>query len=311
MRNILITAPELATALDAGTLDGAPVRVLDVRWRLDRPDGRPAFAAGHIPGAVYVDLENELAAHVPAGQAPVDGRHPLPSIEALQASARVWGVDDGDAIVVYDDLKNMSSARAWWLLRWAGVADVRLLDGALDAWTAAGLPLETGLAGDGDNDTDAAQQGASRRETSHRETSLRGGVTLSPGHLPIIDIEEASRWPSSGTLLDARATERYRGDVEPIDPRAGHIPGAVSTPTAANVDAEGHFLSPDALRERFAAAGIAEDTPVATYCGSGVTAAHNAVALTLAGFNPALYPGSWSEWSNHSDRAAATGDAPH
>jgi len=305
MRNILITAPELAEALGAGTLDGAPVRILDVRWRLDRPDGRPAFAAGHIPGAVYVDLENELAAHVPAGQAPVDGRHPLPSVEALQASARAWGVDDGDAIVVYDDLKNMSSARAWWLLRWAGVADVRLLDGALDAWTAAGLPLETGASGVVDVDGAAAQPGASRRETSHR-----GAVTLSPGHLPTIDIEEASRWPSSGTLLDARATERYRGDVEPIDPRAGHIPGAVSTPTAANVDAAGRFLSPEALRERFAAAGIAEDTPVATYCGSGVTAAHNAVALTLAGFAPALYPGSWSEWSNRPDRPAATGDAP-
>jgi thiosulfate/3-mercaptopyruvate sulfurtransferase len=308
MRNILITAPELAEALDAGTLDGAPVRVLDVRWRLDRPDGRPAFAEGHIPGAVYVDLENELAAHVPAGQAPVDGRHPLPSIEALQAAARGWGVDDGDAIVVYDDLKNMSSARAWWLLRWAGVADVRLLDGALGAWTAAGLPLETGAGADDDDDgdeADAAQQAASRRQASRS-----GTVTLSPGHLPTIDIEEASLWPSSGTLLDARAAERFRGDVEPIDPRAGHIPGAVSTPTANNVDAEGRFLSPEALRERFAAAGIAEDTPVATYCGSGVTAAHNAVALTLAGFDPALYPGSWSEWSNHPDRPAATGDAP-
>jgi len=305
MRNILITAPELAEALDAGTLDGAPVRVLDVRWRLDRPDGRPAFAEGHIPGAVYVDLENQLAAHVPAGQAPVDGRHPLPSIEALQASARAWGVDDGDAIVVYDDLKNMSSARAWWLLRWAGVADVRLLDGALDAWTAAGLPLETGASGDADVDGAAAQPGASRRETSHR-----GSVTLSPGHLPTIDIDEAARWPTSGTLLDARAAERYRGDVEPVDPRAGHIPGALSTPTAANVGADGRFLPAAELRERFAAAGVADGTPVATYCGSGVTAAHNAVALALAGFDPALYPGSWSEWSNHPDRTAATGGAP-
>ncbi len=305
MRNILITAPELAAALDAGHLDGAPVRVLDVRWRLDRPDGRPAFAAGHIPGAIYVDLENELAAHVPAGQAPVAGRHPLPAIEALQESARAWGVDDGDAIVVYDDLKNMSSARAWWLLRWAGVADVRLLDGALEAWTAAGLPLETGPGADVGDDADAGHPAA-----SHRQASRHGSVTLSPGHLPTIDIQEASLWSSSGALLDARAAERYRGDVEPIDPRAGHIPGAVSTPTAANVDAEGRFLSPDALRERFAAAGIAEDTPVATYCGSGVTAAHNAVALTLAGFDPALYPGSWSEWSTHPDRPAATGDAP-
>jgi thiosulfate/3-mercaptopyruvate sulfurtransferase len=294
MRNILITAPELAEALDAGTLDGAPVRVLDVRWRLDRPDGRPAFAEGHIPGAVYVDLENELAAHVPAGQAPVDGRHPLPLIEALQAAARGWGVDDGDAIVVYDDLKNMSSARAWWLLRWAGIADVRLLDGALDAWTAAGLPLEV--------EEDASDRGGRRNGG--------GDVTLSPGHLPTIDIDQAARWPLSGVLLDARAPERYRGDVEPIDPRAGHIPGALSTPTSATVGADGRFLAPEALRERFTAAGVTDGTPVATYCGSGVTAAHAAVALTLAGFEPTLYPGSWSEWSNHPDRPAATGEAP-
>jgi thiosulfate/3-mercaptopyruvate sulfurtransferase len=297
MRNILITAAELAHALETGRLGGAPVRVLDVRWRLDRPDGRPAFAAGHIPGAVYVDLENELAAHVPAGRAPVDGRHPLPSIEALQASARAWGVHDGDAIVVYDDLKNMSSARAWWLLRWAGVADVRLLDGALDAWTAAGLSLEV--------EEDASDRGGRRNGDGD------GDVTLSPGHLPTIDIDQAARWPLAGVLLDARAPERYRGDVEPIDPRAGHIPGALSTPTSATVGADGRFLAPEALREHFAAAGVADDTPVATYCGSGVTAAHAAFALTLAGFEPTLYPGSWSEWSNHPDRPAATGEAPH
>ena len=256
------------------------MHVLDVRWRLDRPDGRPEYEAGHVPGAVYVDLDHELAEQ---GE-PTDGRHPLPSIEHLQAAARDWGLNDGETVVVYDDLKNLSAARAWWLLRAAGVADVRLLDGSLRGWTAAGLPLETG-----------------------RVASAPGHVHLEYGHMPLIGIDEAAGFPEKGVLLDARAEERYRGETEPVDPRAGHIPGARNTPTTANVDADGRFLAPDALRARFAAEGVTGDVPVATYCGSGVTAAHNAVALALAGFTPALYPGSWSQWSNHPDRPVATG----
>jgi len=278
---ILISPDALAALIASDT----PVRILDVRWRLDAPDGRPAYLEAHLPGAVYVDLEHELAAHVPEGTAPVDGRHPLPDRDALEASARAWGIDDGDVVVVYDDLKNLSSARAWWVLRNAGIADVRILDGSLRGWTEAGLPVERGAV-----------------------TPAPGSVSLRTGALASIGIDEAADWPGDGrVLLDARAGERYRGEVEPIDPRAGHIPGALNTPTTANVGADGRFLAPEVLRERFLAAGVTDGAAVATYCGSGITAAHNAVALTLAGFEPVLYAGSWSEWANHPERPVATG----
>jgi thiosulfate/3-mercaptopyruvate sulfurtransferase len=274
----LITVDELDASL------GNPaVRVLDVRWRLDRPDGRPDYLAGHIPGAVYVDLDTELAEHGLA----TDGRHPLPTIERLQAAARAWGINDGDSVVVYDDLKNLSSARAWWLLRYAGIEDVRVLDGSLRAWTTSGRPLEEGGV-----------------------TPTPGDVSLSYGHLPVLSIDEAAALPDSGILLDARAAERYRGDVEPIDPRAGHIPGAISAPTTENVGEDGRFLGPEVLRARFEGLGVTTDTSVGVYCGSGVTAAHDALALTLAGFDPALYPGSWSQWSNIPGRPIAVGPTP-
>jgi len=277
--DILISADELAQRLERGER----VRILDVRWRLDRPDGRPEYLAGHIPGAVYVDLDHELAEH----GASTDGRHPLPSTAVLQAAARRWGLDDGDAVVVYDDLKSLSAARAWWLLTDAGVGGVRILDGSLRAWTGAGFALEEGDV--------VAEPGA---------------VTLTPGRLAQLTIDEAADLAESGVLLDVRAAERYRGDTEPIDPRAGHVPGARNLPTTENVDADGRFLAPDALRERFAAAGAAPGEPVGVYCGSGITASHAFVALTLAGFEPQLYPGSWSQWSNHPDRPVAVGDSP-
>lgn len=267
----------------SGILTDDRVRVLDVRWRLGVPDGRPAYREGHVPGAVYVDLETELAAH--AG--PTDGRHPLPSVEALQAAARRWGIDDGDTVVVYDDLKNLSSARAWWLLRHAGIEDVRVLDGSLRGWIASGGALET------DDVVPPA-----------------GTVTLRYGHLDTLTIDEAAALPDAGVLLDARAAERYRGDEEPIDPRAGHIPGALSAPTTENVDASGRFLDPSALAERFRALGATQTDRVGVYCGSGITAAHSALALTLAGYTPALYPGSWSQWSTHPDRPIAVGARP-
>jgi thiosulfate/3-mercaptopyruvate sulfurtransferase len=285
MASILTTAPELNAALAAGVFsDGGPVRVLDVRWRLDRPDGRPDYLAGHIPGAQYVDLDHDLAQH---GD-PTDGRHPVPSAQTLQDAARRWGIDDGDTVVVYDDLKNMSSARAWWLLRHAGVADVRLLDGSLRAWIDAGYDLETGDA----------------------ETPAPGTASLSYGALPVLELDDVASFADGSLLLDARAGERYRGEVEPIDPRAGHVPGAVSAPTTENVGDDGRFRSPEDLRSRFRMLGAEEGMSVGVYCGSGVTAAHQAVALTLAGFEPRVYPGSWSQWSNHPDLPVATGPDP-
>ena len=274
--SILITANELQSELAAG----APVRVLDVRWKLGGPPGLPLYREGHIPGAAYVDLDTELATH----GAPTDGRHPLPSVETLQAAARKWGINEGDTVVVYDDLKNLSSARAWWLLRYAGVTDVRLLDGSLRAWTGAGFELESG-------DADIAP----------------GSITLSYGHLPTLDVDSVGAFAETGVLLDARAPERYRGETEPVDPRAGHIPGALNAPATGNVDENGRFLSADELAARFTAIGVTADKPIGVYCGSGVTAAADAVALTLAGFEPIVYPGSWSQWSNHPDRPVEVG----
>ncbi|MBF4580134.1 sulfurtransferase [Frigoribacterium sp. VKM Ac-2530] len=261
-----------------------PPRLLDVRWRLDRPDGRPAHREGHLPGAVYVDLGSELAAH---GLAATDGRHPVPTPDELEQSAQGWGLREGEPVVVYDDLGGQSAARAWWLLRAAGLADVRLLDGGLAAWTAAGLPVETGDV---------------RPEP--------GDVVLGSGRLPTVDADGAAAFPTHGTLVDSRAAERYRGEVEPVDPRAGHVPGAVSVPTAGNLDASGLFLDADALRARYEEAGVRPGEPVAVYCGSGVTAAHAAVALTVAGYDPVLFPGSWSAWSSDPDRPVATGAEP-
>ncbi len=267
---VLVSVEELAHEV---AIDRQPV-LLDVRWALGDPNGRLHYLDGHIPGAVFVDLETELA----AAPSPGEGRHPLPSLAELQASARSWGIDD-DAVVVYDATGAMAAARAWWLLRWGGLSNVRILDGGLPAWTAAGGALESGAG----------------------PTPTPGTVTLNGGGMPTIDIDGAAAWPYSGVLLDARAGERYRGEVEPVDPRAGHIPGAVSAPTAENLDATGRFKDPGVLDERFAAIS----GPVAVYCGSGVTAAHQIAALAVAGIDAALYPGSWSQWSNDPDRPVA------
>lgn len=278
MSDVLIGVDELAARLGEVTL-------LDVRWTLADPEGgRPAYLAGHIPGAVFVDLHHELA---DPSQPATEGRHPLPSVEALQASARAWGVRTGRPVVVYDDSSGMAAARAWWLLRHAGVRDVRVLDGALAAWTRAGHPLEEGPV-----------------------DPEPGDVVLAYGALPVLTADDAAAFPRVGTLLDARAAERYRGDTEPIDPRAGHIPGAVSAPTTGNVDADGGFLEPGSIRARFEELGVDLSAPVAVYCGSGVTAAHTLLALAAAGVPGALYPGSWSQWSNLPDRPVATGDRP-
>ena len=272
----------LVTVAELGALQADPAAdlvVLDVRWKLGGPPGHQTYLTGHVPGAVYVDLDTELASH---GE-PTDGRHPLPDPADLQRAARRWGVRRASTVVAYDGEGNLSAARAWWLLRWAGLDDVRLLDGALPAWVAAGRPLE-----------------------SHDVVPVPGDVELTPGGLPTLEVADVESFAATGTLLDARAAERFRGEVEPIDPRAGHVPGAVSAPTGANLAPDGTFLPPAELRARFEALGVDDETPVAAYCGSGVTAAHEVAALAVAGFAAALYPGSWSQWSNL-DKPVATG----
>lgn len=251
-----------------------------MRWSLDEPDGRRAFRSGHIPGAVYVSLEDELASHGDA----TDGRHPLPTREALQAAARGWGVNNGQLVVVYDGGPSLAAARAWWLLRHAGV-EVRILDGGLAGWIDTQGITEQGPV-----------------------AATFGDVDLSWGGKQLITVDEAAEFSLHGTLVDARAPERFRGEVEPIDPVAGHIPGAINAPTGANVGPDGRFLSVADLAERFASLGITGDAPIAVYCGSGVTAAHEIAALEIAGLTAALYPGSWSQWSNL-DLPVATGES--
>lgn len=273
-----VSAAELNDLRESGT----PVRVIDVRWRLDRPDGHAEYLAGHIPGAVFVPLATELATH---GE-PSEGRHPLPSTGTLQDAARRWGVNRGDVVVAYDDAKGLSASRAWWLLRQGGV-DVRVLDGGLSAWTAAGFPLET--------------------DDVHAQP---GDVELGEIGADAISIDDAASFPDSGILLDVRAPDRYRGETEPYDPIAGHIPGAVNVPMAAHLDAEGKILDTHTLQATFAAVGVTEGTPVAAYCGSGVTAAHTALVLDEIGIRAKVFPGSWSQWSNTPGRQVAVGDQP-
>ncbi|HPT95277.1 MAG TPA: sulfurtransferase [Microbacteriaceae bacterium] len=274
----LITAEALHSLVEAG----APVRLLDVRWHLDRPDGHGDYLAGHLPGAVFVGLDTELAAHGAASE----GRHPVPSNDALQLAARRWGLRDGDVVVAYDNNGSVAAARAWWLLRRTGV-DVRVLDGGLGAWTAAGFPVDTG-----------------------EVTPPVGDVVLIPSTEGELSIDEAAALPEHGVLLDVRAAVRYRGESEPIDPIAGHIPGAINLPAAGNIAADGTLNGLAALREAFAGVGVEPGTPVAAYCGSGVNAAHTALALAEIGIPAQLFSGSWSAWSNTPGRPVAVGEAP-
>lgn len=256
---------------------GAQTILLDVRWSLGDPHGHEHYRAAHLPGAVYVDMESQLCA--PGG--PGLGRHPLPDSEALQEAARQWGINDGDTVVAYDDSGNLAAARLWWLLRDAGFEGVRLLNGGLAAWRAAGHEVERG-----------------------EEQHCVGNVHLSAGHMPVVSVPDLLE--PAGLLLDARAAERFRGEHEPVDPQAGHIPGAISAPTSENLAEDRRFRSPDELRRRFAAFG-ADSRPVVVYCGSGITAAHEIAALDIAGIDAALFPGSWSQWSTTEGLPVATG----
>lgn len=273
--NPLISATELRERLDE-------MQVLDARWQLGRDDGHEKYLAGHIPGAVFIDVERELAGH---GE-PSDGRHPLPDDAALAAAARRWGLRAGAPVVVYDDFRMLAASRAWWALRRAGVADVRVLDGGLPAWLAAGGETATG-------DVEVPE----------------GDIELSsPGSEGVIDIDGAAAWPTSGVLLDARAAERYRGETEPIDPIAGHIPGARSLPIGRVLTDDARFLPASEIAAVFDAVGADGSMPIAAYCGSGITAAQLALAGEIAGRAVTVFPGSWSAWSNTPGRPAAIGE---
>lgn len=281
--NAIISAPELVNEL-AGS---KPPVLLDVRWQLSLSiaggaapfDGRAEYAAGHLPGAVFVDLDRELASAPGAG-----GRHPLPDPEVFGAAMRRAGVSAGVPVVVYDGGQGWAAARAWWLLRWTGHPDVRVLDGGLPSWKGA---LETDV-----------------------PAPAEGDFAPVPGAVELLDADGAAALARSGLLLDARAGERYRGEVEPIDRVGGHIPGAVSAPTNENVGADGRFLPADELTARFKALGAADTTAVGVYCGSGVSGAHEVLALAVAGIPAALYVGSWSQWSADPTRPVAVGPDP-
>jgi thiosulfate/3-mercaptopyruvate sulfurtransferase len=314
----LTDVASLARGLAGGT---GPV-LLDIRWRLSGPPGLAGYRSGHVPGAVFVDLDRDLSGPPGAG-----GRHPLPAAALFQAAMRRAGVQAGRDVVVYDEADAMAAARGWWLLRYFGHDRVQVLDGGYRAWVTAGQPVTTG-----------------------DEHAAAGDFTARPGGLPVLDAAGAAWLARHGLLLDARAAERYRGDTEPVDPVAGHIPGAVSAPATASIGPDGRFLPPDRLRARFAAlaaqagvapvpeagvapvpeagvtpvpeAGVASGagTPgsgaspgprarVGVYCGSGVTAAHEVLALALAGQTAALYAGSWSHWITDPGRPVATGPA--
>lgn len=274
----LVSSADL-TALLAGP---RPPVLLDVRWRLGGPPGRQEYDAGHLPGAVYLDLDSDLAAPPGAG-----GRHPLPHPDDLQRVLRAAGVSTGTPVVAYDADNGSIAARVWWLLRWAGHRQVAVLDGGYAAWLADGHPV-----------------------TTDPPTPEQGDFEVNPGHMPVLDADDAAELAQTGILLDARAPERYRGDVEPIDPRAGHIPGARNAPFAGHTTPDGRWHTPAVLAERFAALGVDAERPVGAYCGSGVTAASVVLALEYAAItseNAALYTGSWSHWCVDPDRPVATG----
>ncbi|MGI8578776.1 MAG: sulfurtransferase [Nocardioidaceae bacterium] len=261
---------------------GADTIVLDVRWRLVGPPACRDYETGHLPGAAFVDLDADLAASPNS-----HGRHPLPSAADFQTAMRRCGVSANTPVVYYDFADATSAARAWWLLRYFGHDDVQVLDGGYAAWVVAGGEV---------SDVDPAPRD--------------GNFIATPGHHQLLTASDAQNVARTGLLLDARARERYTGEDEPVDPVAGHIPGALSAPTLANVLATGHFLGAGQLRARFERLGVTPKRRTGAYCGSGVTAAHEVLALQLAGFSAALYADSWSGWITDQDRPIATGDAP-
>ncbi len=270
-----------------------PPVLLDVRWALSTGSDRAAFDDGHIPGARFIDLDAELAG--PPGPG---GRHPLPSAGAFGESMRAAGVGRGSTVVAYDAGPATAAARVWWLLRHFGHEDVLVLDGGLAGWRAQGYPAES--SGDGTESGLPAPRG-----------DFRCGPAPSAGPGSALEAEDVPAFTARGLLIDARAAERFRGDAEPVDPVAGHIPGAVNRPTTDNVRDDGTFLPAEELRRQFGALfdGIGSGPDeLAAYCGSGITAAHEVLALQIAGIPARLYPGSWSHWITDPARPVATGD---
>lgn len=273
----LVSAAELAALLERGD-----VVVLDVQFELMGTPGPELYAGGHLPGAVHLDLDAALA-----GEPGARGRHPLPDPVVLEAALRACGVDDDSDVVVYDQRTSFAAARAWWVIRWAGHPQVRVLHGGLEAWRRAGHPVSTEV-----------------------PRPRAGGVRVRPGSVPVLDADAAAAMARGGVLLDGRTPERYRGEKEPIDPVAGHVPGAVNLPVDELLAEDGTFLPSAELRDKASRHGIHRDTPVGTMCGSGVTAAQLALALREAGISAIPYIGSWSEWVTDPARPVATGPEP-
>lgn len=277
-RSALVSPDELAELIRSAS----DLVVLDVRWRLNTPSRYADYLAAHVPGAQWCDLETDLAD--PPG---LGGRHPLPNAGRLQSRISDWGINAGTTVIAYDLDDSVAAARAWWVLRWAGIADVRVLDGGWAAWVASGHEVSTIVT-----------------------TPAKGTFEIAPGSMASVDAAGAARAAEAGVLVDVRVPERFHGETEPVDPVAGRIPGAVNYPTGENVQSGGQFRSHADLSARFAALKAHPATQsgdVAVYCGSGVNAAHTVLALHEVGINAALYPGSWSEWITDPARPIATG----
>jgi thiosulfate/3-mercaptopyruvate sulfurtransferase len=259
-------------------LEDPRVKVIDLRWYLgEKGKGKSEYASGHIPGAVFVDLDTDISGKEGAG------RHPLPSPQQLEDAMRRAGVDKGDTVIVYDDAGASVAARLWWLLRIHGHPDIAVLDGGLQVWNG---PLEKEETRPPAGDFEAA--------TPDLESVLR--------------YEDVRKLDDEHVVLDARAPERYTGETEPVDPVAGHIPGARNAFWKDNLGPDGKFLSPEELRAKYSRLGVGGRGAV-VYCGSGVTSCHDLIALELAGLGPAkLYAGSWSDWSTRPNAPVATGD---
>lgn len=270
-RHPLITPRQLAELLAGGPGD-APL-ILDVRWQLGADDGYDDYLQGHLPGAVFVDLERDLSgARFDGGPG---GRHPMPTVDDFELDMAECGVDNDRLVVVYDDCGSLAAARCWWLLRHFGKFNVLVLDGGITAWRAHRLPIESGL-----------------RMIDEGDFSVRRS------RINVLDADQAALYAREGLLVDARPADRFHGENETIDPVAGHIPGAVSLPARDLLNPDGTFLPPERLRAALGAVGVDGERPVATYCGSGVQASHLALAIAAAGLggHVPVYIGSWSDW---------------